>query len=245
MIFLRGNMTTIEYLKKDNYEQLSQTTAQLIIDYVGNNPESLLCMAGGDTPIGTYKVLVEAHLKGIVDFSKCKFIGLDEWVGLDPKEPGSCRSYLQNHLFNPMQIKEENIVFFNSISPDLQSELDRINSFLEVNGPIDISLLGVGVNGHLGFNEPYSNIDENAHIVNLDETTQEVGKKYFGGESTKTKGITLGLKQLLQSNLIIVVASHSSKMNAINALKKGEYLPEIPVTALNVHPNCFIVTAID
>lgn len=238
-------MANIEYKKKDNYEQLSQTTAQIIIEYVVRNPESLLCLAGGDTPIGTYKILVQAHLDGVVNFSKCKFVGLDEWVGLDSKSPGSCRSYLQQHLFDPMHIKEENIYFFHSLSPDLQAELDRINSFVEMNGPIDISLLGVGVNGHLGFNEPYSSIDDNAHIVNLDETTQEVGKKYFGGESTKTQGITLGLKQLLQSKCIIVVASGPSKIPAINALKKGTYKLEMPVTALNGHPNCFIVTAID
>jgi glucosamine-6-phosphate deaminase len=238
-------MTEIKYINSENYNQLSDTTAQIIIDYVVKYPEALLCMAGGDTPIGTYKILVEAHLKGLVDFSNCKFVGLDEWLGLDPKKLGSCRSYLQQHLFNPMQIKEENIAFFNSIAEDLQSEIQKIDSFVEENGPIDISLLGVGVNGHLGFNEPYSKKDQNAHIVLLDKTTQEVGKKYFDGEATATEGITLGLKQLLQSKIIIVVASGATKIHAINALKEGKYLPEKPVTVLNEHPNCFVVMALD
>ena len=238
-------MSIIDYVNRENYEQLSETTAKIIIDYVTKNPEALLCMAGGDTPIGTYKILVEAHLKGLVDFSNCKFVGLDEWLGLDPKKPGSCRSYLQHHLFDPIHIKEENIAFFNSIADDLQSELNRIDSFVEENGPIDISLLGVGVNGHLGFNEPYSKIDQNAHIVELDETTQAVGKKYFDGEATTTRGITLGLNQLLQSKVIIIVASGATKISAITALKEGKYLPEKPVTALNAHPNCFVILAID
>ncbi len=238
-------MSKIIYKDASNYDEMSKITADIIIDEVNRNPEAILCLAGGDTPLGTYKFLVEANNENKVDFSKCTFVGLDEWVGLGKEDLGSCRKYLDDYLFKPLNINEENIMFIDAKTYNLEKECERFNNFLDTKGPLDVCLLGVGVNGHLGFNEPYAKIDNKCHITDLDETTKEVGKKYFNGEMRLTQGITLGLKQLLDSKVTIVVASGETKSEAISYLKKGEYLPEKPVTVLNKHNNCYAVLNIN
>ena len=231
----------VHYIETTSYDELSEQALVKIIEQVQTKPDSLLCLAGGDTPIGTYEKIVEAVKSGKLDVSQCRFVGLDEWVGLGAENPASCLSYLNRHLFEPLAIKDENIVFFNALAEDLTTELTRINEFVRTNGPIDLSLLGVGVNGHLGFNEPFSSLENEAYIVDLDETTQEVGKKYFNGGETTTQGITLGMKQLLESKTIIVIANGPTKAEAINGLKSGQYDPSKTVSALNQHPNAFAI----
>jgi glucosamine-6-phosphate isomerase len=231
----------VQYIETNSYEELSDKAAEKIIEQVQNKPDSLLCLAGGDTPIGTYERMVDAVKNAKLDLSQCRFVGLDEWVGLGAENPASCLSYLNRHLFEPLGIKKEQIVFFDAKAEDLTSELTRINEFVRTSGPIDLSLLGVGVNGHLGFNEPFSSLENEAHIVDLDETTQEVGKKYFNGGETTTQGISLGMKQLLESKTIIVIANGPSKVEAVNALKSGQYDPGKPVSALNQHPNVIAI----
>lgn len=234
----------LHYIETKSYQELSDKATEKIMEQIRKKPDSILCLAGGDTPIGTFKRMVEAAKSGKADFSQCRFVGLDEWVGLGEENPGSCISYLNRHLFQPLGIKKENIVFFNAKANDLPAELTRVNEFVRTYGPIDLSLLGVGVNGHIGFNEPYASLEGEARIVDLDETTQEVGKKYFNGESTYSKGITLGIKQLLESKTVIVIANGPTKAEAIEALRKGIYDPGMPVTSLSQHPNSYAIVSI-
>jgi len=232
---------TVNYVETKSYDELSEKAAKIIIEQVKKKPDSILCLAGGDTPVGTYNKMVEAAKNSEVDFSECRFVGLDEWVGLGEENEGSCISYLNRYVFNPLEIQKDHIVFFDAKSEDLNSELTRVNNFVSTYGPIDLSLLGVGVNGHLGFNEPYSSLENEAHLVDLDETTQEVGKKYFEGAKTVNQGISLGMKQLLDSKTVIVVANGSSKVEAIAALKSGEYDASKTVSALNYHSNSYAI----
>ncbi|WP_026692316.1 glucosamine-6-phosphate deaminase [Peribacillus kribbensis] len=231
----------VNYIETKSYDELSDRAVEKIIEQVQKKPDSLLCLAGGDTPIGTYERLVETAKSRKLDLSQCRFVGLDEWVGLGEESQGSCISYLNRLLFHPLDIQKEKIVFFDAKAKDLTSELTRVNEFIRSSGPIDLSLLGVGVNGHVGFNEPNASLENEAHIVELDDTTQEVGKKYFKGGSTTTQGITLGLKQLLDSKTVILIANGPSKSDAIEAFNKGEYNPAKPVTVLNNHPNTFAI----
>lgn len=231
----------VYYIETKSYEELSNKATEKILKQVRNKPDSILCLAGGDTPIGTFERMVEAAKSGKADFSQCRFVGLDEWVGLGEENPGSCISYLNKHLFQPLGIQKENIVFFDAKADDLTAELTRINEFVRTYGPIDLSLLGVGVNGHIGFNEPYASLESEAHVVDLDETTQEVGKKYFNGGSTTSKGISLGMKQLLESKTVILIANGPTKAEAIEELRTGKYDSSNPVTALNQHPNSYAI----
>ncbi|MGX7150019.1 glucosamine-6-phosphate deaminase [Enterococcus ureasiticus] len=227
----------LNYSITENYDQLSKETADMIIEYIKNNPRGLYCFAGGDTPVGTLKLIAEEAKLGNLDLSQAHFIELDEWVGLDPSDSGSCASYLTKNLFTIANIKEEQIHTFNPLAENLQEECEKANQYITKFGGLSLTLLGVGVNGHLGFNEPGVSFENRAHIIDLDQTTQEVGKKYFAKSKNidRSKGITLGIKQLLNSDCLIVQASGARKKAAIKQLLKGEITNQWPVTAIWKH----------
>lgn len=186
-------------------EYNSQEIAAQILNVIKSKPDALICIAGGDSPLPVIEILVNTILKENINTSKLNFIGLDEWLGVSKDNPASCRYYLDTHLFHPLGIKESQIIFFNNYD-NIETQIINTNSYLDTKN-IDVLLLGVGVNGHLGFNEPNTDINIKTHISNLDSSTQDVGTKYFNNETTPTKGITLGLKHLLQAKQILVVAN--------------------------------------
>lgn len=233
----------IDYYVMSDYEGLSQKTSQIIIDCIKNKPDGLYCFAGGDTPVRTLQLISEAAINEEIDLSQAKFIELDEWIGISPQNEGSCISYLKKNLFNLAGIKEEQVHIFNSLSTDLEKECQKANHFINENGGIELVLLGVGVNGHLGFNEPGISFENEAHVVSLDKTTKDVGKKYFSSDDTVeiSQGITLGIKQLLDSNHLIVQASGSSKNAAITNLLTGKITNKWPVTSIWRHKRPILI----
>jgi glucosamine-6-phosphate isomerase len=223
-----------------NYEELCKEVANFIVDEIKELSTPLLCLAGGDTPLGVYKNFIELSKSGRADFKNAGFIGLDEWVGLDGSDSGSCRFTLDESLYRPLAIEETKIQFFDGKTKDLSLQCDETNQFLETNGPIDLALLGIGMNGHVGFNEPGSTLDSVCSVVSLDETTQTVGKKYFEIDQKLDKGITLGLKQILEARTIILIASGQKKKSIVKTLLDNENVdPSFPVSSLWQHPNCF------
>jgi glucosamine-6-phosphate deaminase len=220
-----------------NYEELCKKVAHFIVDDIKELSSPLLCLAGGDTPIGVYKNFVESR----ADFNKAQFIGLDEWVGLDGADSGSCRFTLEESLYRPLNIEETKIQFFDGKASDLSRQCDETNQFIESNGPIDIALLGIGMNGHVGFNEPGSSLGSICRVVSLDEMTQTVGQKYFKTEQKLNQGITLGLKQILEARTVVLIASGEKKKPIIKELLADkEFNPSIPVSSLWQHPNCHL-----
>lgn len=216
----------------DNYELMSKEAAIYIIDVVNKNPEALLCLAGGDTPLRTYKYLVEAYNNNEVDFSKCKFVGLDEWVGLDKETKGSCIEMLNKHLFSELNLREDQVCFFNGLANNLEDECIRVDNFIFENNGIDVILVGVGMNGHLGFNEP--NTDPNLYctVVNLDAVTTNVGVKYFNEEIELNKGITLGMKHIFESDIKIIMANGERKADIMKKVIEEEKTKEIPASLI-------------
>lgn len=225
----------------EDYQELSQVAANKIIQVMKEEPRGLYCFAGGDTPVKALNLLVEAHRAGEIDLSKAHYIELDEWVGLDQSNPGSCLAYLQRELFEPAGVSLDQVHYFDALSEELLGECQKADQYIAEAGGITLSLLGVGVNGHLGFNEPGVDFDETAHVVALDESTQTVGQKYFTGEVDRSQGITLGISQLLGSKTVIIEASGSKKQAAISQLLSGEVSNKWPVTSVNHHANCFVV----
>lgn len=221
--------------------ELSQKTFEFIVEYVKQKPDAFICFPGGNTPLGTYSLLVDYAKRGEIDFSSCSFIGLDEWVGMDRHDDGSCQETMYNTLFTPLNIKESNIYFFDAKSVDLEDECRRIDEVISSKGGIDLMLLGIGVNGHLGFNEPGVPFDLSAHVIELDDTTKVVGQKYFKEETTLSKGITLGIKQVLQSDTVILMANGENKATAVKAMVEGEVTNQMPASALQKHENCYVM----
>lgn len=225
-----------------DYLEMSQVAARLIIETFKAKPEGLYCFAGGDTPVKTLNLLVTAHKQGEIDLTKAYYIELDEWVGLDEKNSGSCIAYLKKELFDPANVPLEQVHYFNALAEDLLGECEQANQVIDAHGGLTLSLLGVGVNGHLGFNEPGVDFTSKAHIVNLDESTQTVGQKYFTTEVDRSKGITLGIQQLLESEILLIEASGEKKRAAIHQLLSTDK-PQTawPVTAVKVHNNCHVI----
>jgi glucosamine-6-phosphate isomerase len=211
-----------------DYKTLSRATADLIADYIKSKPNSLICLASGHTPLGVFECLVQDVMENKIDISQCVFVGLDEWVGIGPKQDGSCRLLMDQFFFEPLKIPAKQIHFFNSLSNDLQHEADKINSVIGWNGGLDIMLVGIGTNGHIAMNEPGTSFDSIAHISELAEETKVVGQKYFKSSTELKYGITLGLKHFYESKLPILMANGVKKsaiMIRIMEEKAGEHLP--------------------
>lgn len=216
----------------ETYELMSKKSAEYIIDKINEKPNSLLCLAGGDTPLKTYEYLVEAYKNNEVDFTKCKFVGLDEWVGLSKETKGSCIEMLNKHLYSKLDLNDNQICYFNGLADDLENECKRVDKFIFDNDGIDLILLGVGMNGHLGFNEPNISPNLYCNIVNLDNVTTNVGLKYFDEEFELKQGITLGMKHILNSNIKIIIANGEKKADIIKKVIEDEKTREVPASLL-------------
>lgn len=222
-----------------NYDEMSKATAKFIIEYVNHKPDSMLCLAGGDTPLRTFDYLVEAEKNGRVDFSQCKFVSLDEWVGLGKNVKGSCQETLYRSLYDRITIAEEQICFFNGLAVDMEEECKRMDRFITTQGKIDLILLGIGLNGHLGFNEPNVNPKLHSHVVELDSVTKEVSSKYFEEKVEVKQGISLGLQHIVEANIVILMANGAKKAEIIKETVEGEKTIKVPSSLLqelsNVH----------
>ncbi|SEK55497.1 glucosamine-6-phosphate deaminase [Carnobacterium iners] len=234
-------MQPFNLINTENYEELSKVASEKIIEVMKLHPSSLFCFAGGDTPVRTLELLVQAHREKRINLCEAYYIGLDEWVGLDELHKGSCLAYMKTNLFDPVNVPKEQIHFFNAKSSDLEKECELSNNYIKNHQGITLSLLGVGVNGHLGFNEPGTSFESLAHVVDLNEITKKVGEKYFENDVNLSKGITLGIKQLLESDYLILEASGETKRDSIKKLMENNVTSEWPITALRLHKNCAVI----
>lgn len=224
----------------NNYDEMSRKTADFIVDFVNRKPDALLCFPAGHTSLGTFKYLAEYAGKGQVDFSKCKFVGLDEWLGLDKEDESNCRSFMYKNLFTPLGIYSSNIEFFDTDAENLELECKRMDQYIFESGPVDLMLLGAGMNGHLGLNEPGVSFDLYSHVVELDPVTKTVGQKYFNRPVKLEKGITLGLKHVLQSRAVILQVSEKKKAEIVKKIVEGPVTSEVPASILRMHNEAFL-----
>lgn len=227
--------------KFTNYQELSAFGADKIIQLVQQKPDAVLCLAGGDTPALTYDRVVAKAQEAGVDFSGVIFIGLDEWVGIQPATPGSCYYFLQQKIFGPLHIQKDKIYFFDAMANDLKAECNRIDLAIEQHGGLDLALVGIGMNGHIGFNEPGVDAALNAHVVELDEVTTAVGQKYFTSGAALAKGITLGMAQIMSAREVVLVASGPKKAAIIREAIQGRITNTIPASLLMAHPRVSIL----
>jgi len=230
------NVETVE-----NYPALSATVAQSIIDAVARKPDALVCIAGGDTPLGVFSELVRASQNGNVDFSRVAFVGLDEWLGLGKADKGSCREMVWGHFFNHLNLRDEQICFFDGLTKDPATECQRVDEYIAAHGGIDIIVLGIGMNGHIGFNEPGVATNTGCHVVDLDDVTQAVSVKYFGKPLPVKQGISLGLKTILAAQSIILMASGEKKAAIIAKTRNAPVSSAIPATLLKPHPHLRVI----
>lgn len=220
----------------EDYTSLSHKAAEDLIQLTLNKATPVVCTASGDTPAGLYKALVDKVKNKGTDIKGWYFLGLDEWVGLNGNNEGSCRFHLNNQLFGPLQIKNDRIIFFDGNAINLHKECETVEGFIDQHGGMDIAIVGLGMNGHIGMNEPGTSANQRSHVTTLDPITQKVGQKYFKEQQQLSAGITLGLGTLLEAKHILLLVSGSHKAAIVQQVIEGPITGNVPGSLLRNHP---------
>jgi glucosamine-6-phosphate isomerase len=224
-----------------NYTELSVKTAEQIASIILKKPDALLCFPAGETSVGTFNYLIELNKKKKISFKNCRIVGLDEWANIGPMKSENCFSFLKKHLFDHIDYSEEKLCFFDGESSDLKAECEKTDNFIRKYGPIDMVLLGAGMNGHLGLNEPGTSFDLYSHIVELDETTKVVGQKYFSGNVVLTMGVSLGIKYFMEARTMILQLNGERKAEIAKRLNEEKVTTALPASAIRLHENSFLL----
>lgn len=226
-------------------EELAAATAGYIAEIIRQHPNALMCFAAGDTPLQMLAKLVEMQSRGEVDLSSVYYVGLDEWQGLGYQTKGSCCQVMRDHFYTPADIPEERMLLWDGLTADPQADCGRIDRFIEKCGGIFLTLLGIGMNGHIGFNEPGAPLDQNCMIVGLDAVTAQVGKKYFGGAACPGKGMTIGMPRLLEAKEAMLMATGAHKAPIVRKSVMEKPSIAVPASQMQAHPRLTVCLDMD
>lgn len=224
-----------------DYEEMSRRAAEIVAEQVKKRPDGLISFPGGDTPLGMVHVFADMVNEGKVDISRTHYVSLDEWVGLSNEDEGSCGLFNQHNLLSRLQHPFAGTHIINGAAEDIESERVALNDYISQYGPLDVSVLGIGMNGHLGFNENGVDFDLDAHIIPLSETTLKVMTKYFGEKFHPTQGISQGIRQIMAAKTVILIANGAHKAEILKKAVHGPVTNEVPASVLQNHPNCYVV----
>ncbi len=222
---------------ENNYESMSAKAVDDILKIIQPLKNPLLCTASGDSPKGLYKELIKQVNERKIDITGWNFVSLDEWLGMNSGDEGSCRFHLNNDLFGPMHVEENRIVFFNGRATDVKEECRRIESFINQKGGIDVAILGLGMNGHVGMNEPGTPTASQSHVAEIDILTQQVGQKYFKKQQQLSQGLTLGIANLMEARHVAMVVSGVKKAEIVRQVIEKEISDNLPASLLRRHKN--------
>ena len=225
-----------------DYNDMSRKAANIISAQVIIKPNCVLGLATGSTPEGTYKQLVEWYKKGDLDFANVKAVNLDEYKGLSKDNDQSYAYFMRKHLFDHINIDINNTFIPDGLESDSQKECNRYNNVIKSLGGVDLQLLGIGGNGHIGFNEPGEAFEKETHCVKLTEDTIKANSRFFTSLDLVPKyAYSMGIKNIMQAKSILLVASGKSKAEALYKAIYGEIVPSVPASILQLHNNVTIV----
>ena len=229
-------------IKATNEVQLSKKAAAVIAAQVIGKPDSVLGLATGSTPIETYKRLVEWNKNGDVDFSRVTSVNLDEYCGLSGEHPQSYRYFMQENLFNHINIDVSRTFVPNGLATDPEKECKAYDALIQDIGGIDLQLLGIGGDGHIGFNEPAETFEMGTHKVALLEETIDANARFFSHRAeVPTFALTMGIRDIMQAKKILLVAIGEGKAEILHKALKGPVTPLIPASILQMHPDVTVV----
>ena len=225
-----------------NYEEMSHLAANIIAAQVTLKPDSVLGLATGSSPVGMYKELIARHQAGDLDFSAVKSVNLDEYVGLEPTHDQSYRYFMQDNLFNHVNIDPANTNVPNGMAADPAAECDRYEEVIASMGGVDIQVLGMGHNGHIGFNEPAEAFPLKTNLVDLQESTINANSRFFASRDDVPKqAITMGIGAIMKAKKILVVVSGEGKADIVAKAFAGPVTPHVPASILQLHPDVVLV----
>lgn len=225
-----------------NYEDLSAKAANIVSAQVTIKPNCTLGLATGSTPEGLYAELVKSYEAGNLDFSQVRSVNLDEYKGLAPDHPQSYRYFMNFHLFDRVNINKANTNVPNGLEEDAAKECARYEDVIAASGGIDLQLLGLGHNGHVGFNEPGDSFDCDTHCVELTQSTIDANARYFDGpDDMPHYAYTMGIKGIMQADKVLLVVSGEAKADALYKCLFGPITPQVPASILQLHKNLMVV----
>ena len=228
--------------KAKDYKDMSRKAANIISAQVIMKPNCVLGLATGSTPIGTYDQLVERYNKGDLDFSEVTTVNLDEYKGLPRTNDQSYYYFMHQHLFDRVNIDPERTNVPNGMEPDAEKECGRYEELIRSLGGVDLQLLGLGHNGHIGFNEPGEAFEKETHCVDLTESTIEANKRFFASaDDVPKQAYTMGIGTIMQAKKILIVVNGENKADIVERAFFGPVTPEVPASILQLHNDVTLV----
>ena len=225
----------------ENYEEMSRVAADILIGIVKNNPKAVLGLATGSSPIGTYQNMAKDYRENGTSYKEVSSVNLDEYVGLTADHDQSYAYFMRTNLFDHIDIDLGNTNLPSGSAKDLQKECDRYNALLE-SYKQDVQVLGLGSNGHIGFNEPGTPFDSVTHLVDLTENTIKDNSRLFASiDEVPRQALSMGIKNIMNAKSILVVVSGKNKAAAVKGMIKGEITPDLPASVLQLHPFVTVV----
>ena len=225
-----------------DYQAMSDLAAEIIANTIKANPSCTLGLATGSSPIGTYQNLVKDVKAGEISFKDVKTYNLDEYCGISRSHPQSYYYFMHQHLFDQVNIQERHTHLPNGMEPDSKKECERYEELIRSLGGVDLQLLGMGHNGHIGFNEPGQAFETGTHCVDLQESTIEANKRFFASAADVPKqAYTMGIKTIMQAKKILVVVSGEDKAEIVKKAFFGPVIPGVPASILQMHNDVILV----
>jgi glucosamine-6-phosphate deaminase len=232
----------VKLIVKKDYDELSRYVANEIAECIRSNPRTVLCLPTGNTPVGVYRELTRMYKEGDVSFAQCVVFNLDEYYPIDPDDPNSYRSFMKHNLFDHVDLPPESANIPNGQAADPEAECERYEAEIRESGGIDLALLGIGRNGHIGFNEPGRELCLRTHVVTLTQSTLEANHGPFGSiEAMPKRALTMGIGSIMSAKRIIVIASGPSKRQAVEAMLSGKVTTDVPASLLQLHRDVTVV----
>lgn len=232
----------MNFIKVNTYEELSTIASSIICGQVAMKPNCVLGLATGSSPVGAYKKIAEKNKLGEVDFSKVKSVNLDEYVGLNGDHEQSYRYFMNNNLFKYINIDINNTYVPNGCATDVEAECKGYDALIEKLGGIDLQLLGIGYDGHIGFNEPDTYFEKATHKVTLDESTIEANSRFFASrDDVPTQAITMGMGGIMSAKKVLLIANGKGKRDIVEKAFFGPITPSVPASILQLHPDLTVI----
>ena len=225
-----------------SYEEMSMEATKIVAGQMYLKPESVLGLATGSTPLQMYKQLIAVHETVGLDFSRARSFNLDEYIGLDPENPQSYHYFMQQNFFSRINIKPENIYIPNGMAEDIEAEGKRYDGLIDQMGGIDLQVLGIGQNAHIGFNEPDVKFEATTHKVKLDEETIQANARFFAdAEEVPRYAISMGIKTIMLARKVILLANGRNKAEAVCKAVCGSVSPAAPASILQLHRDVTVI----
>lgn len=230
--------------REESYEKMSRRAANIISAQVIQKPDAVLGLATGSSPLGVYKQLIEWYNKGDLDFKDVKSVNLDEYCGLSPEHDQSYRYFMNSNFFDHINIDKKNTYVPDGMCENWQTECENYDKLIHTLGGIDLQLLGIGFNGHIGFNEPSDHFELGTRRVTLTESTLKANSRFFPDGGMPTHALTMGFKSILNAKKILLIAG-PEKYDIVKRALKGPVTPEVPASILQLHDDVSVVYTAD